>query len=127
MNVVRNLIRPSLSNTGLLKNPFQALATNSSSQSLLFNQQQQQQSHQNQQQIRFISAKYISKAARKRMPLTTKRAGKGFYKGNGSTKEGRLNSKAKFITDPRKQVELVVPDLEGFTVSFKLFCLYIIY
>ncbi|OEU16686.1 hypothetical protein FRACYDRAFT_275431 [Fragilariopsis cylindrus CCMP1102] len=51
------------------------------------------------------------------MPLTTKRAGKGFYKGKGGTKEGRLNSKAKFITDPRKQVELIVPDLEGFTLK----------
>ena len=122
MNAARSFsrLRPSsLSNTtGLLNNSFQALAANINSQSLLSYQQQQSQPQHQQQQIRFISAKYISKAARKRMPLTTKRAGKGFYKGKGGTKEGRLNSKAKFITDPRKQVELIVPDLEGFTVSF---------
>jgi len=68
-------------------------------------------------QQRFIS-KYISKSAKKRIPLTTKRAGKGYYKGNGSTKEGRLTSKGKFLSDPRKKVELMVPDLEGFNVSF---------
>jgi hypothetical protein len=37
--------------------------------------------------------KYISNARAKRQPLTTKRAGKGFYKGNGARKEGHLNSK----------------------------------
>lgn len=76
----------------------------------MFQQQQQQQ------QQRFIS-KYVSKAARKRMPLTTKRAGKGFYKGEGSTKEGRLTSKGRFISDPLRRLELMVPDLEGFMVS----------
>ena len=49
--------------------------------------------------------------------LTTKRAHKGFYKGNGATKEGRITSKGKFIVQPWKQVELVVPDLTGFKVS----------
>jgi len=68
-----------------------------------------------QQQQRFMS-KYISKSAKKRLPLTTKRAHKGFYKGKGSTKEGRLTSKGKFIVDPLKKLELVVPDLEGFKV-----------
>jgi hypothetical protein len=67
-------------------------------------------------QQRFMS-KYISKAARKRVPMNTKRAGKGYYKGKGGTKEGRLTSKAKFIVDPKKRLELIVPDLEGFTVS----------
>ena len=38
-------------------------------------------------------SKYISKARAKRQPLTTKRAGKGYYKGNGCRKEGSLNSK----------------------------------
>lgn len=51
------------------------------------------------------------------MPLTTKRAGKGYYKGNGSTKEGRLTSKGRFITDPKRRLELMVPDLVGFAVS----------
>jgi len=62
-------------------------------------------------------SKYMSKAAKKRMPLTTKRVRKGFYKGNGATKEGRITSKGKFIVDPLKRVELVVPDLTGFKVS----------
>jgi Mitochondrial ribosomal protein L27 len=65
---------------------------------------------------RFMS-KYMSKAARKRIPLTTKRASRGgFYKGKGSTKEGRLTSKGKFIVDPLKRLELVIPDLTGFKV-----------
>jgi hypothetical protein len=52
--------------------------------------------------------------------MTTKRAGKGFYKGKGGTKEGHINSKARFIVDPKKRLELMVPDLEGFKVSFSL-------
>lgn len=51
------------------------------------------------------------------MSMTTKRAGKGFYKGKGATKEGRLNSKGKFLTDPLRQLKLVVPDLEGFALK----------
>ena len=51
-------------------------------------------------QVRFMS-KRMGKAAAKRQPLTTKRAGKGYYKGKGGTKEGRLTSKGKFIVDPR--------------------------
>jgi hypothetical protein len=70
-----------------------------------------------QSQIRSFASKYISKSAKKRIPLTTKRAGKGYYKGKGATKEGRLTSKGRFIADPKKKLELVVPDLEGFTVS----------
>ena len=66
-------------------------------------------------QQRFKS-KYLSKSASKRLPMTTKRAGKGFYKGKGSTKEGKINSKGKFIVDPSKRLELVVPDLTGFKV-----------
>lgn len=65
---------------------------------------------------RFMS-KYLSKAATKRVPLNTKRAGKGYYKGKGGTKEGRITSKARFIVDPLKRLELIVPDLEGFKVS----------
>mmetsp|Transcript_49055 Transcript_49055/g.118837 ORF Transcript_49055/g.118837 Transcript_49055/m.118837 type:complete len:166 (-) Transcript_49055:527-1024(-) len=80
---------------------------------------QQLLQHQHQQhgeQRRFIS-KYISKSAKKRMPMTTKRAGKGFYKGNRSTKEGIINSKGRFITNPLRQLELVAPDLEGFALK----------
>eukprot|EP00980_Cylindrotheca_fusiformis_P014385 scaffold3827_cov179-Cylindrotheca_fusiformis.AAC.49 len=71
--------------------------------------------HQHLQQ-RFMS-KYLSKAAAKRLPLSTKRARKGYYKGKGGTKEGKLNSKGKFIVDQEKRLELIVPDLEGFKVS----------
>ena len=68
-------------------------------------------------QVRFMS-KYMSKSARKRMPLTTKRASKGgYYKGKGGTKEGRLTSKGKFIADPLKKLELIVPDLTGFKLK----------
>ena len=67
-------------------------------------------------QQRFMS-KYLSKAASKRVPLNTKRAGKGYYKGKGGTKEGRLTSKARFIVDPKSRLELIVPDLEGFKVG----------
>jgi large subunit ribosomal protein L41 len=62
-------------------------------------------------------SKYLSKSAAKRLPLSTKRAGKGYYKGKGGTKEGRLTSKGKFIVDPLKRLELIVPDLTGFKVS----------
>lgn len=62
-------------------------------------------------------SKYMSKAAKKRIPLNTKRVAKGFYKGNGCTKEGRLTSKAKFMVDPMKQLELIVPDLKGFQLK----------
>ena len=67
-------------------------------------------------QQRFMS-KYLSKAASKRVPLNTKRAGKGYYKGKGGTKEGHLTSKARFIVDPKSRLELMVPDLEGFKVG----------
>jgi large subunit ribosomal protein L41 len=49
--------------------------------------------------------------------LTTKRVAKGFYKGNGSTKEGRLSNKGRFIVDPLKRLELIVPDLTGFKLK----------
>ena len=62
-------------------------------------------------------SKYLSKAATKRLPLTTKKAGKGYSKGNRATKEGRLTSKGKFIVDPLKRVELVVPNLLGFKLK----------
>jgi hypothetical protein len=67
-------------------------------------------------------SKYISKSAKKRLVLTTKRAHKGFYKGNGSTKEGRITSKGKFLVDPMKQMQIVVPqDLASFKVIIRLY------
>eukprot|EP00985_Skeletonema_marinoi_P017419 scaffold9544_cov97-Skeletonema_marinoi.AAC.1 len=65
---------------------------------------------------RFMS-KYLTKAATKRLPLTNKKVKKGYYKGNGATVEGRITSKGKFIADPMKKLQLVVPDLEGFKLK----------
>ena len=62
-------------------------------------------------------SKYISNARKKRLPLTTKRAGKGYYKGNGARKEGVINSKARFIQDKEMLTTLVVPDLTGFNLK----------
>jgi len=42
-------------------------------------------------------SKYISKAARKRLPLTTKHARKGFYKGNKCASTGTINSKGEYL------------------------------
>ena len=69
-----------------------------------------------QQQSRAFS-KYISNARKKRLPLTTKRAHKGFYKGNGARKEGTVSSKARFTYDTEMVTELVVPELEGFKLK----------
>ncbi len=62
-------------------------------------------------------SKYISKSRTKRLPLTTKKAGKGFYKGNGARKEGHISSKARFTYDPEMMTELVVPDLTNFKLK----------
>lgn len=50
----------------------------------------------NSSQVAFFS-KYISKSRAKRLPLTTKRAGKGYYKGNGARKEGMVTSKGTIL------------------------------
>jgi len=42
-------------------------------------------------------SKYLSKAAKKRLPLSPKRAGKGFYKGNNCASTGRVNSVGTYI------------------------------
>jgi len=62
-------------------------------------------------------SKYYGNAKRKRLPLTTKRARKGFYKGNGCRSEGSHTSKGGFVMDRSKMLELVVPNLSGFKVS----------
>jgi hypothetical protein len=58
-------------------------------------------------------SKYISKARAKRQPLTTKRAHKGFYKGNGARTEGKIDSRAHFKFVPEMKTELVMPDLSN--------------
>lgn len=83
-------------------------------------------------------SKYISKSRTKRLPLTTKRVGKGYKKGNGARTEGKLNSKGLLILifvkcsniklfsfyqlgQFRKLkemcTELIVPDLSGFALK----------
>ena len=73
-------------------------------------------SHPSQESRRYMS-KYLSKSATKRLPLNTKRAKKGYYKGKGCTSEGRLTSKGKFIADPLKKLQLIVPDMTGFRLK----------
>ncbi|KAG5190143.1 mitochondrial ribosomal protein L27-domain-containing protein [Tribonema minus] len=62
-------------------------------------------------------SKYLSKAATKRAPLHRKHGNKNFYKGTGARSEGKLNSKAKFILDKDKLLELVAPDLTNFQLK----------
>ena len=62
-------------------------------------------------------SKFVSKSAAKRIPLNAKHARKGYKKGKGCRSEGRLTSKARFIVDPQKRLELVVPDLTGFKLK----------
>lgn len=73
-------------------------------------------------ETRRYMSKFLSKSATKRLPLNTKRAKKGYYKGKGGTKEGRLTSKGKFIADPLKKLNLIVPDLEGFPLKPYIAC-----
>ena len=61
-------------------------------------------------------SKLYGNAKRKRMPLSPKRARKGYYKGKGARSEGRHTSKGGFVIDPAKRLELVVPDMAGFKV-----------
>lgn len=42
-------------------------------------------------------SKYISNSRTKRIPLNTKRVGKGYYKGKGARKEGYITNKGKNI------------------------------
>ena len=50
-------------------------------------------------------SKYLSKAAKKRLPLSPKRAGKGFYKGNNCASTGRVNSIGTYIGRGRERKE----------------------
>jgi large subunit ribosomal protein L41 len=107
MNSIQKIASSLLQHRGIIAQAFPTLGLQSSPFS--FDQQHSQ--------VRSFASKYISKSAKKRLPMTTKRAGKGFYKGNGATKEGKLNTKGKFVVDPRRQLQLVVPDLEGFALK----------
>ena len=62
-------------------------------------------------------SKFLPKSAAKRLPLTTKRARKGFYKGKGGTTQGTHTGRAgAYLLDKDRMLELEVPDLEGFKV-----------
>jgi hypothetical protein len=62
-------------------------------------------------------SKYLSKSAAKRLPLSTKHARKGYYKGKGATTQGTFRGRAgRFAIDKNRLLELVVPNLEGFKV-----------
>ena len=65
-------------------------------------------------------SKWYGNALAKRLPLTTKRARKGFYKGNGCRSEGTHTSKGGFVMDRSKMLNLVLPDLTGFKVLFPI-------
>lgn len=71
----------------------------------------------NKNETRRYMSKYLSKSAAKRLPLNPKRVGKGYYKGKGGTSEGRLTSKGKFIANPMKKLQLMVPNLTGFPLK----------
>ena len=58
-----------------------------------------------------------SKSRVKRFPMTTKRANKNYYKGNGCRTEGRHTAKGGYIVDKEMCTELVVPDLTGFKLK----------
>ncbi len=63
-------------------------------------------------------SKYLSKAAAKRLPLSTKHVRKGFYKGKGATKQGTFRGKAgRFVLDQERMLEIVVPDMTGFKLK----------
>ena len=63
-------------------------------------------------------SKYLPKSASKRLPLSTKHARKGFYKGKGGTKQGTFRGRAgRFVLDKELMLELIVPDLTGFKLK----------
>jgi len=57
----------------------------------------------------------------KRLALTTKQAGKDYYKGTGTGSMGRHTKHGGYIVDPKKVRTYVCPDMDGFGVSPALF------
>lgn len=49
-------------------------------------------------------------------PLTSKRANRRFYKGNGCRNEGVHGKRGRYVVDSDKLLQLEVPDLTGFKV-----------
>lgn len=62
-------------------------------------------------------SKYITKAARKRLPLSPKRAGKGFYKGNNCASTGRINSLGACVVYLALSLS---PSLAGFLIDQRM-------
>lgn len=63
-------------------------------------------------------SKFLPKSAAKRLPLSTKHARKGFYKGKGGTKQGTFRGRAgRFVLEQERMLELIVPDLTGFQLK----------
>ena len=48
--------------------------------------------------------------------MTGKRANKNYYKGTGANSEGHHTRKGGYITDKRKMLNLMIPNMEGFEV-----------
>jgi len=54
-------------------------------------------------------SKYLPRARAKRLPLTPKRAGKGYAKGSGARPTGRRTRAGRFVVDAARAVRLVAP------------------
>ncbi|KAL3658056.1 hypothetical protein V7S43_016900 [Phytophthora oleae] len=50
-------------------------------------------------------------------PLTSKRANRRFYKGNGCRNEGTHAKRGRYVVDEDKLLQLEVPDLTGFKLK----------
>jgi hypothetical protein len=60
-----------------------------------------------------LLSKFLSRSARKVLPLTAKRAKKGYVKGvTGMTKQGYATSKGGFVLDRARMLEIVAPPLD---------------
>ena len=58
-------------------------------------------------------SKYLPRARAKRLPLTPKRAGKGYAKGSGARPTGRRTRAGRFVVDAARAVRLVAPARGG--------------
>mmetsp|Transcript_11420 Transcript_11420/g.13094 ORF Transcript_11420/g.13094 Transcript_11420/m.13094 type:complete len:94 (-) Transcript_11420:1150-1431(-) len=49
--------------------------------------------------------------------VSPKRGNRLYYKGKGGLKPGRHTKHGRYVLDPKRKKELVVPELEGFTLK----------
>ena len=66
-----------------------------------------------------LLSKFISKSSASRLPLDSKRAGKGYKKHFNGTKQGRHTSKGTYVLEKHKMLTVVAPE-EGWEEGFKL-------